>query len=165
MYVEKKVYGFTMDSVSRRPVVLLKGTDGEATVPLWISVGDGVSIAADLICRNVARQGKDDLLNSLLRNLGMNFSRITLDRESRGEVNAAVWLAGQDREQKVDIGLPEALNLALTQTAPLLVSTEIVEWATRYGNLDEETISESNERRFADFLEHLDIAQLNKLPM
>jgi bifunctional DNase/RNase len=160
------VYGFTMDSVSRRPVVLLKGPDGNPTVPLWITIGEGVSIAADMICRDLAAGGgKADFLNSLLKRLRLKLSRITFDRDESGTISATVCLSGPHREQKVDVTITEALNMALTKKTPLLVSSELVDWATRYALSDEEVLGESNERRYADFLENIELSQMNKLPI
>ncbi len=166
MYREMTVFGFTMDSVSKRPVVLLKGADGTTTVPLWISVGDGVSIAADMIYRDLAGQGeRGGFLNALLKRLRLRLSRITIDRDESGTIVAEVWLSGSNREQKIEVGVTEALNMALTKKTPLMVSSELIDWATRYALNDEEVLSESNERRYADFLENMDPTQMNKLPI
>lgn len=166
MYVEMTVYGFTIDTVSHRPVVLLKDMEGGNTVPLWISLKDGVSIAADLLCRDLAnREGRTDFIDSLLKKIGLSLSRITVEMDEGGNIIANVCMVGASGEELIDVGLAEALNVALSRKLPLMVSSSLIEWATRYALNDETVLSESNERRYADFLENLETAQMNKLPM
>lgn len=166
MFVEMTVYGFTIDSVSHRPVVLLKDAEGSNTVPLWISLKDGVSIAADLLCRDLAhRDGKPDFLDSLLKKLGLSLSHVVLDMDEGGAISANVCMEGASAEETVNVGLAEALNVVLNRKLPLMVSANLAEWATRYAHNDEVILSESNERRYADFLENLDPSQMNKLPI
>lgn len=165
-YVEMTVYGFTIDSVSQRPVVLLKDLEGGNTVPLWISLKDGVSIAADLLCRDLAnREGRTDFVDTLLRKLGLSLSRITVGKGKKGAIVARLCMAGASGEQCIDLGLAEALNVALSRKIPLMVSSSLIDWATRYALNDEQVLSESNEQRYADFLENLETSRMNKLPM
>jgi len=166
MYSEMTIYGFTIDSVSHRPVVLLKDMDGANTVPLWISLKDGVSIAADLLCRDLAnKEGRPDFLDSLLKKLGLSLSRVIVDMDESGKIFGNVCMSGPGQDEFVDVGLSEALNVVLSRKIPLMVSSRLVEWATRYALNDELVLSESNERRYADFLENLDPSQMNKLPI
>ncbi|MBT0663174.1 bifunctional nuclease family protein [Geobacter pelophilus] len=166
MYVEMTVYGFTIDSVSQRPVVLLKDTEGANTVPLWISLKDGVSIAADLLCRDLAnKEGRSDFLDSLLKKLELSLSRVIVDMDDGGDIVAHVCLSASGNEEVVAVGLAEALNVVLSRKLPLMVSSRLIDWATRYALNDEVVLSENNERRYADFLENLDPSQMNKLPI
>ena len=166
MFEEMKVYGFTIDSISHRPVILLKDCEGNTTVPLWISLKDGVSLAADLLCRDLAsREGNPDLLDSLIRKLGLTLEKVMLDLDGDGDVSATVSMSGPAGEQLVDVGIAEALNAVLGRKLPLMVSDRLLDWASRYASHDESILNESNERRYADFLENLDPEQMNKLPM
>lgn len=166
MYHEVTIHGFTMDNVSRRPVVILKGTDGSTTVPLWISMEDGVSIAADLISRDLMGHGRNqDFYSSLLSSLGMRIDRVVIDRDEGGTLYASVLLAGEESDMSVTVGVTEALNISLSRKVPLMVSAGVADWAVRYAENDKDVLGESNERRYADFLENLDASQLNKLPM
>lgn len=166
MYQEMTIFGFTLDSVSRRPVVLLKSLDGSTTVPLWITVTEGVSIAADLISRDLAGQeGRTDFLTLFMKRLGMRISRVTVDHLESSSIAAAVWVEDATTQIRIDVSLSEALNVVLTYKASLMISDELAEWATRYALHDEAVVSESNERRYADFLENLDPSQMGKYPM
>jgi bifunctional DNase/RNase len=147
-------------------VVLLKDLEGAHTVPLWISLKDGVSIAADLLCRDLAsREGRSDFLDSLLKKLGWSLSRVVVDMDEGGDIIAYVCMNGKSGEELVDLGLAEALNVVLSRKLTLMVSSTLMEWATRYALNDEVVLSESNERRYADFLENLEPSQMNKLPI
>lgn len=166
MHSEMTVYGFTVDNVSRRPVVLLKDLDGNNTVPLWISLKDGVSIAADLLCRDLAsREGRSDFLDALLKKLGMALHSVILEINDEGKISAEVCMSLSGGDQFMELGLAEALNLVLTRKLPLMVSSGLIDWATRYALNDEIVLAESNEKRYADFLENLDPSQMNRLPV
>lgn len=166
MYQEMTVYGFTIDTVSRRPVVLLKSLEGGTTVPLWISVVEGVSIAADLISHDLASKGeRNDFLTALLKRLGLQPDRITVERDEGGAVTAAVWLKNGSQKLRVNVNLVEALNLTLTYKIPLMVSSGLMDWATKYSLQEEAVVRESDERRYADYLEGLDPSQMGKYPM
>ena len=166
MYQEMTVYGFTIDTVSRRPVVLLKSADGGTTVPLWISVVEGVSIAADLISHDLASKGeRNDFLTALLKRVGLQPDRITVERDERGSVTAAVWLKNGSQKLRVDVNLVEALNLTLAYKIPLMVSSGLMDWATKYSLQEEAVVRESDEQRYADYLEGLDPSQMGKYPM
>src|SRR5512138_481804 len=115
------VYGFTIDTVSQRPVVLLKDAEGVNTVPLWISMKDGVSIAADLLCRDLTnREGKVDFVDSLLKKLGLVLSGIIVEKGEGGAILANICMTDVSREVRIDVGIVEALNVALSRKIPLM---------------------------------------------
>jgi bifunctional DNase/RNase len=69
MYIEMKVSGFTLDSIAQMPLVLLKDANEAHALPIWINTMDAVSIAAELISRDMsAESGCSDLLTKLLAN-------------------------------------------------------------------------------------------------
>ena len=91
MYQTMKIFGFAVDSLANRPLVLLKGEDGDRTVPLWISMLEAVSMAAELVSREVSSQsGRSDLLTTLMAQLGMKIAAINLDSVRSDMVMATV---------------------------------------------------------------------------
>ena len=165
MYQTMKIFGFAVDSLANRPLVLLKGEDGDRTVPLWISMLEAVSMAAELVSREVSSQsGRSDLLTTLMAQLGMKIAAINLDSVRSDMVMATVLFSNGSDEIRTEVRACEALIASLKYRMPLRVSEEVIAWASRAAG-DETAVSENDARRFVDLLEQLDPATLGKYPM
>ena len=166
MQHEMKVFGLALDSLSQRPLVLLKGEEGEPTVPLWISSLDAVSMAGALVGRELAAQrGGGDLLSALLERLGMKPVAISVGCRGEKSIVAEVRFAAGDDELAVPVRTSEALVASLRFKLPLLVSDEVVALASVSMMGDELIVGDTESGRLADFLERLDPADLGKYPM
>lgn len=166
MYHEMTVFGFTLDSIAHRPVVILKDAKESNTVPIWISAIEAVSIAAELISRDISGQsGRGDLLTILFEQTGMKVTRIAIESISNGVFKASVSFVINNDEFKVDVRLCEALITALKYKLPVMVAEDVVARASLDALNDEMIAQENDARRFVDFLESLDPADLGKYPM
>ena len=165
MYHEMKVSGFAADPLTPKPVVLLKGGN-DLTVPIWISTAEAVSMAAELVSRDIAtHSGRDDLLSALLEQLQMTISSIVIDSLHDGMVTAAVHFAKDGEVVKVGVRTCEALIASLKFKLPVLVSEDVVMRVSHTAMGDEIICHGNDTRRFADFLENLDPADLGRYPM
>ena len=73
MYHKMKVFGFTLDTIAQRPVVILKDAEDLNTVPIWIGSLEAVSIAAELVsCDLSSQNGRGDLLSLLMEKLAIS---------------------------------------------------------------------------------------------
>jgi bifunctional DNase/RNase len=166
MYHEMTVFGFTLDSIAHRPVVILKDVNDCNTVPIWISAMEAVSIAAELISRDISSQnGRRDLFSLLLEQTGMKVARVAIESLNDGVFKASVGLVLNGEEIKVDVRPCEAMITALKYKLPVMVAEDVVARASLHALSDERLAQENDERRFADLLESLDPADLGKYPM
>jgi bifunctional DNase/RNase len=160
------VFGLAIDPLSQRPLVILKDPQGKNTVPVWISNLEIVAIAAELISRDIASQsGRGDLLYLMMKEMGIRISRITLEGQSDGIITASVFFDGGGDEVKVMVRPSEALIAALKYKLPVMVADEVVVRASLADIHDETIVREDDARRFADFLDNLDPADMGKYPM
>jgi len=166
MYHKMKVFGFTLDTIAQRPVVILKDAEGNNTVPIWISSLEAASIAAELISCDVSSQnGRGDLLTALLEKMEMSVATISIDNLHDGVFTASVRFDRQGGEVRLDVRPYEALLISLKYKQPVMVADEVMARASMLA-MDDETIARENDaRRFVDFLENLDPAELGKYPM
>jgi len=166
MYHKMKVFGFTLDAIAHRPVVILKDAEGNNTVPIWISSLEAASIAAELISCDVSSQnGRGDLLSALLEKMGMSVAKISIDNLHDGVFTASVSFSSEGGEIRLDVRPYEALIISLKYKQPVMVADEVMARASMLA-MDDETIARENDaRRFVDFLENLDPAELGKYPM
>jgi bifunctional DNase/RNase len=166
MHHKMKVFGFTLDTIAQRPVVILKDAEGNNTVPIWISSLEAASIAAELISCDVSSQsGRGDLLSALLEKMGMSVATISIDNLHDGVFTASVRFSSEGGEIRLDVRPFEALIISLKYKQPVMVADEVMARASMLA-MDDETIARENDaRRFVDFLENLDPAELGKYPM
>lgn len=166
MYHKMKVFGFTLDTLAHRPVVILKDAEDTHTVPIWISSLEAVSIAAELISCDVSSQhGRGDLLSLLLEKITMEVARISIDSLNDGVFTASVTFRRESGEVRINVRPSEALIISLKFRLPVMVTDEVMARASMLAMTDETIARENDARRFVDFLENLDPADLGKYPM
>lgn len=166
MFHEMKVYGFTLDSLSQRPVIILKDAGESHTVPIWLNSMEAVAMAASLIGQDISEQkGGGDLFRALLGRLRMRLDTVAIEAVKEGAFTASVRFAGEEGEMRIEVSHAEALLTALRFNVPVMVADEVVRQAARLATGEEEAVRETDARRFADYLENLDPATLGKYPM
>lgn len=166
MYHKMKVSGFTLDTLAHRPVVILKDASDTNTIPIWISSQEAVSIVAELISRDVSAQnGRGDLMSLLLEKMAMGVAGVSIDSLNDGVFYASVIFHGEGGEVRLDVRPYEALMISLKYKLPVMVADEVLARASMLAMGDESIARENDARRFADFLESLDPADLGKYPM
>jgi len=165
MYHKMKVFGFAYDAIAQRPMVILKDSEETNTVPIWIGSLEAISIAAELISSDLSSQnGRGDLLSMLLGKMAMQVTMITIDSLNDGVFAASVTLSGKS-EMKIDVKPYEALIISLKYKLPVMLADEVMSRASMLAMTDEKIARENDARRFVDFLENLDPADLGKYPM
>ena len=166
MYLEMSVFGFTMDSLASKPVVILKDAKGTNTIPIWISTTEAFAIAAELVLWDGSTNNRvKDLMALFLEKSETEIRAITIDGLTNGVFTASVKFLRGDEEFRVEVRPCEAIMAALKYKLPILVAEEVLERASVVVVNDEELAGENNARRFAEFLENLDPTSLGKYPM
>ena len=166
MYHEMRVFGFTLDTLAQRPVVILKDAGETNSIPIWIGSLEAVSIVAELISSDIAtKTGGGGLLSKILEKMGMKVTRISMDTLNDGAFTATVTLDGENGEMRLDVRPFEALVVSLKYDLPVMVADEVMARGSIHAMNDETIAQETAARRFIDFLEKLDPADLGKYPM
>ena len=166
MYLEMTVFGFTMDAIANRPVVILKDARDEKTIPIWMSTAEAFAIAAELILWDGSSSGRTkDLLALFLEKTGTGIVAIMIEDLNDGVFTARVKFLRDEEEFLVGVRPCEAIMAALKYKMPILVSEEVLERAAVLSMSSGELAGENNARRFAEFLDNLDPATLGKYPM
>ena len=166
MYLLMQVYGFTLDSIAQMPVVILKDAEEKHTLPIWINSLEAVSIAAEMIGRDVSvESGCADLLTKLLAQMNWKVDKITIDDLKDGVFDATILFACEAEVVKVTARPSEALVMALKYGMPLHISLHVLAKAATVQASDEIIFDDTDGRRFVDFLENLDPKDLGRYPM
>ena len=164
MYQEMSIYGFGLDPVTRLPVIILNDSF-DRKVPLWLSAGDLVPIATDLIGRELSG-GKEavDLVRAVLGNLGLTPDRLYLDDQNDGGYSTTLHLTSAGGETVMPLAPREAILMALRYTLPVMVSATLLERLTLPTGISDRATSGGRES-YDDFLEKLDPKEMGKFPM
>jgi bifunctional DNase/RNase len=166
MYIEMTVFGFTLDDIAGRPVVILKDAREGNTIPIWISATDAVALAAELVFRDgSAPRRSRDLMSLFLERTGTEIGAIIIEGVANGDFSASVKFLQGGGDILVDVRPCEAIVAALKYKMPILVSEEVLQRASVVAMNDEELADGNNARRFVEFLDSLDPATLGKYPM
>src|SRR5437870_13101677 len=80
--VEMTIYGVSFDIVGKQPIVLLKTTDGNRYLPIWIGHPEAAAILMKLQGASAPRPLTHDLLVNILTELEVEVTRVT-DTELR----------------------------------------------------------------------------------
>ena len=163
----------TIDSVrvslmSNHRVVVLKETDGERFLPIWIGPFEADAITIELQGVEVARPLTHDLLKSVIYLLGAEVTRIVINDLSNDTFFARIVLDAEGDEIEVDSRPSDAIALAVRCSIPLLVADHVMD---RAAIVPEEDASSDGEREsgaaseeglvvFRDFVEGLDLGGL-----
>ena len=69
MEVEMKIRGLMMDPMTNMPIVVLKDTDGETVLPIWVGIYEANAIALEIEKVSTPRPMTHDLIKNLLTGL------------------------------------------------------------------------------------------------
>ncbi len=170
----------TIDSVrvslmSQHRVVVLKESDSERYLPIWIGPFEADAITIELQGVEVARPLTHDLLKRVISMLGAQVSHVIINDLQNDTFFARILLDVDGEEIEVDSRPSDAIALAVRTKAPSFVAEEVME---RAGIVPEEDMSASIESAgrkkeakkeeeeeedlevFRDFIEGLDLEGL-----
>ena len=166
MYLKMNIHGFALDSIAQRPVVLLKDADEEHTIPIWINSSDTLYMVAELVRHDAtAKSDRKDLLSALLGHLGAEVEEIVIEDVKDGLFDASVGVSVDDETLMLPVRISEALVLALKHSLPVMVAEHLLQKISQCDGETDERFTDADARRFVDFLENLDPADLGKYPM
>ena len=166
MYLEMKVCGFTVDSLARLPVVILKDDGEKNTLPIWINSTEAVSLAAQMISRDMSVQsGCGELMTKLLVQLRLKVARIAIDDINDGGFDISIQFAGRGKQVTIKARPSEALMMALKFDMNIFISEEVVARAAVLNVPGEDLDGTIDASRYIDFLENLDPKKMGSYPM
>lgn len=122
--------------------ILLKEKSDERSMPIFVGLPEGASLAAPLADDKFPRPATADLTIELLRATGGNIERIAITSIHENTFYALISVNGAE----VDARPSDAINLAVRVAAPILLEERLLE---EYG-LGERTLVQKLEQEFLD---------------
>jgi bifunctional DNase/RNase len=150
--IEMAIKGLMIDPVTNVPIVLLRDTDNQRVLPIWVGPVEANAIALQV--ENVAppRPLTHDLLKNVLAELGVTLSRVMITDLRDNTFYAYLELRRGDDVTLVDSRPSDALALAIRARAPVYVESTVLERA----RATDVTADQSDQERLQRWLESLD---------
>ena len=147
--------------MSQHRMVVLRETDGNRYLPIWIGPFEADAITIELQGVPMARPLTHDLIKSILAELNAGVSRIVVSDLRDDTFYARIVLDVDGAQREVDSRPSDAIALAVRTHAPLYVAPHVMDEASIISESDTEGEKLSKEEEenlsvFRDFLDGLD---------
>jgi bifunctional DNase/RNase len=165
MFRPMLVSGLTVDPLTNSPIVILKETGGERTLPIWIGLLEATAIASELEGIKFSRPMTHDLLKSIMDTMDVEVNKVEVCDLKNNTYYALIHLTHGDKEISIDARPSDALALSLRMKAPIFVSEEVIN-KSRQIDLSAEVEDTSEQgKKWQDILEKLNPEDFGKYKM
>src|SRR3974377_1924694 len=113
MEVEMKIHGLMMDPNTNMPIVILKESDAETVLPIWVGIYEGHASALEIEKGSPPRPMTHDLLRNLLVGLEATVLKVVVTELRDDTFYAVIWLDRGGEIISIDSRPSHALALAL----------------------------------------------------
>ena len=124
---EMVIYGVSFDLVGKQPIVLLKTTDGNKFLPIWIGHPEAAAILMKLQGATTPRPMTHDLVADMLSQLDAQVVRITVTELRDSTFYAQITVQQDGSEIEIDSRPSDAIALAIRAEAPIFVADRVIE--------------------------------------
>src|SRR5687768_17114333 len=97
-----QIYGVSFDMVGKQPIVLLKTTDGNRFLPIWIGHPEAAAILMRLQGASTPRPMTHDLLMDLLEQLDAKCERVSVTELRDNTFYASITISVNGSEIEID---------------------------------------------------------------
>lgn len=158
--IEMVVESVRVHMLSSQHVVILKESERDRYLPIWIGQSEANSIAMRLQGLSAERPLTHDLVVSIVAAVGSSVSRVVVTHVTDGTFHARLYLeTASGDETEVDSRTSDAIGIAVRTSAPIYVDARVLDEAGVEPDSTEETTAEEEERLavFREFVNSLDV--------
>lgn len=165
MFREMKVSGLVMDPQTNTPILILKDTQNDASLPIWIGLLEATSIATELEQIQFPRPMTHDLLKNCLDHLNVKVERIEVCDLRNNTYFALIYLRSNDQVSSIDARPSDAIAIALRTDAPIFVKEDVLTKSQKVEGKPQVILDKDNKEKWAEILEQLDPEDFSKYKM
>jgi bifunctional DNase/RNase len=121
------IYGVSFDMVGKQPIVLLKTTEGNKFLPIWIGHPEAAAILMKLQGASTPRPMTHDLLTEMLSQLDARVTKIAVTELRDNTFYALITIAVNGSELEIDSRPSDAIALAVRSGAPIFAADAVIE--------------------------------------
>ncbi len=165
MYRPMVVSGLTVDPLTNSPIVILKETNGERTLPIWIGLLEATAIASELEGIRFSRPMTHDLLKSIMDMIDVEVNKVEVCDLKNNTYYALIHMTHGDKEISIDARPSDALALSLRMKAPIFVAEEVISKSKQIDLAVEAEDTSDQGKKWQDILEKLNPEDFGKYKM
>jgi bifunctional DNase/RNase len=157
--IEMMVESVRVHMLSSQHVVILKDSERDRYLPIWIGPSEANAIAMRLQGLTAERPLTHDLMVSVIAALSSSISRVVVTHVTDGTFHARLYLEAADgTESEIDSRTSDAIALAVRTGSTIYVDERVLDEAGVEPERDEDG-EESDERLavFREFVNSLDV--------
>jgi uncharacterized protein len=156
-----EIKGLMLDPASNIPIVILRDTESQLFLPIWIGVFEANAIALRIEGVEPPRPMTHDLLRLVLEQLGATVEKIVISDLRESTFFALIHLRQGGQPVTVDARPSDAIALALRTEAPIFVLRAVLEKA----QAADLTAESTDEEKLKKWLEEISPDELGKWTM
>jgi len=150
--IELSLVGVRVELPTNQPIVLLKETEGDRYLPIWIGAVEATAIAFALQGVQPPRPMTHDLLRDIMQETQIEVERVLISDLVDSTFFAVIRMALDGRTAEVSSRPSDAIALAVRIDAPIFAAEEVLEQAGIELRDEEET----EVQKFREFLDQVD---------
>jgi uncharacterized protein len=149
--IEMSLVGVRVELPTNQPIVLLKESQGERYLPIWIGAMEATAIAFALQGIPTARPMTHDLMKNVLEEIGVHIERIVITELKEGTFYAVIHMSQNGTRYEISSRPSDAIALAVRVNVPIFANEEVLSEASIVIRDDEEQEVE----KFREFLDQV----------
>lgn len=148
--IEMSLVGVRVELPTNQPIVLLRESEGERFLPIWIGGVEAQAIAFALQGMVTPRPLTHDLMKEILAGLAVGARRVVISELRDGTFYADLVLDKDGREAVISSRPSDAIALAVRMGTPIFCAESVLDEASIIIKDDEEEVEVE---KFREFLE------------
>lgn len=161
MQIEMTIKGLMVDPITNMPIIILRDTDGQRVLPIWVGVFEANAIALQIENVTTPRPMTHDLLRNVIHDLKADIQKVVVSDIKENTFYALIYLKVNGEDMAIDARPSDAIALALRAQAPIFVEDRVIDHAKTVDFAPEKGDSE----RLQKWLESLDPDDMGKYKM
>jgi bifunctional DNase/RNase len=155
MLHEVTIAGLTLDQATNTPILILKDTESDQALPIWIGLLEATAIASVLQNINFDRPMTHDLFKNFMEAVDIHVAKVEVCDLKDNTFYAKIYFLSKDKEFDMDARPSDAIAIALRFKAPIFVDDAVF---SKFKGSDEilEMADQTDEgKKWADYLANL----------
>jgi len=128
--IEMFVSGVAIDPTNNLPIIILKNSDKNRTLPIWIGISEASAIAMKLVGMSSRRPLTHDLIRSVIEVCRAKILEVDIDGFNGNTFFAKIKIKLRRRTFLIDSRPSDAIALALRADVSIFVDEKVIEQAT-----------------------------------
>ena len=123
---EMNLYGVSFEPIGKQPIVLLKTTDDDKYLPIWIGHAEAASILMKLQGATPPRPMTHDLLTDVITELQGEILKVEVTELRENTFYARITIMQDGREVEIDSRPSDAIALAVRCDAQIFAADDVI---------------------------------------